>query len=99
MRTVLPGDLRAAACALLPLPLAARDAALARIVARAEAADRYRKRFGRAHPDWGDGTLAAAAGRVAAEPFAADPGYLDATLRVLHLLAARRGIAPPRLPL
>lgn len=99
MRTVLGGDLRAAACALLPLPTAARGPALAALVARAEAADRYRRRFGRRHPSWGDGTLAEAAGRVVAEPFCDDPDYLDALLRVVQVLAARRGIAPPALPL
>ena len=99
MRTVLPGDLRAAACALLPVPREARGAALALLVMRAEAADRYRRRLRRAHPDWGDGTLAAAAGRVPAEPFCDDPDYLDALLRVVQFLAARRGIAPPVLSL
>lgn len=99
MRPILPGDVRAAALALLPVPLAARDAALARIFARAEAADRYRKRLGRVHPAWGDGTLAAAARAAADEPMADHPAYLDAQLRVLAGLAHRRGIAPPALPL
>lgn len=99
MRSVLPGDLRAAACALLPVPRAARGAALAALLARAEAADRYRRRLGRAHPAWGDGTLAAAAGPVPPEPFADDPDYLDALGRVVAVLAARRGIAPAPLSL
>lgn len=99
MRTVLPGDLRAAACALLDWPPAERSAALDVLVARADAADRFRRRLGRRHPLWGDGTLAEAAGRVRAEPFCADPDYLDALLRVLMLLAARRGVAPPPLSL
>lgn len=99
MRPVLPGDVRAAALALVALPRATRDAALAAIFARAEAADRYRKRLGRVHPAWGDGTLAAAARPAADEPLADDPAYLDAQLRVLTCLAHRRGIACPGLPL
>lgn len=105
MRPVLIGDVQAAALALAALPVAARDAALDRMFARAAAADRFRKRLGRVHPAWGDGTLAAAAragagGRgAAAEAFLCDPRYLDGLLRVLGRLAARRGIAPPVLPL
>ena len=101
MRPVLPGDVRAAALALVPVPRAARDRTLATIIERAEAADRFRKRMGRAHPSWGDGTLAAAAraGPVADEPLADDPAYLDAMLLVLTCLADRRGFAPPGLPL
>lgn len=101
MRPVLLADVRAAASALAPLDPACRDRALATLVARAEAADRFRKRLGQVHPCWGDGTLAAAARaeRPADEPLADDPAYLDATLRVLILLAARRGIAPPALSL
>ncbi len=103
MRPVLIGDAQAAALALLPLPDRARDAALERMFTRAAAADRYRKRLGRVHPAWGDGTLAAAAraegGGELAEPVLCDAGYLDALLRVLGRLAARQGIAPPALPL
>lgn len=99
MRTVLTCDIRAAACALLPLPREARAAALGALIARAKAADRYRRRFGRRHPQWGDGTLAEAAGRVAPEPFADDPEYLEALFHVVQHLALRRGIAPPALSL
>jgi len=99
MRPVLPGDVRAAALALMAVPRQERMAAFEAILSRAKAADRYRKRLGRVHPAWGDGTLAAAAGPGADEPLADDPTYLDATMHVLTRLAHRRGIAPPALPL
>lgn len=77
MRPVLHGDVTAAARALLPLPEEVRPAALRGMLARAGAADAYRKRFGRGHPDWGNGSLMAVALRGVAgpEPFLDAPDY------------------------
>lgn len=63
MRPVLHGDVIAAAQAVLCLPEAARAGALRVMMSRAAAADAYRKRLGRAHPLWGNGSLMALARR------------------------------------
>jgi hypothetical protein len=63
MRPVLQGDVSAAAQAVLRLPEAARAGTLRLMMSRAAAADAYRKRFGRAHPLWGNGSLMALARR------------------------------------
>ena len=57
MRPVLPGDAFDAARALLGCPVPERAACLQRMLAEAAAADAYRKRLGRAHPRWGNGSL------------------------------------------
>ena len=61
MRPVLHGDVICAACALLAVPRGTRWRQAREMVAQADAADRYRRHFGRAHPNWGNGTLMAAA--------------------------------------
>jgi hypothetical protein len=61
MRPVTLGDLAAAARVLLAQPEALRPAAMAALIARAEAADRLRQAEGRHHPLYGNGTLMAAA--------------------------------------
>lgn len=68
MRPVLQGDVIAAAQAVLRLPGGKRAGALRRMMDRAAAADSYRKRFGRAHPLWGNGSLMAVARRRALPP-------------------------------
>ncbi|MBB4022054.1 MULTISPECIES: DUF7742 family protein [Actibacterium] len=92
MRPVLHGDVVAAARALLPLPDCARAAALRGMLARAAAADAYRKRFGRAHRAWGNGSLMAVAlPRVrGAEPFLDDAEYCRCLALVFETLAAWR---------
>lgn len=63
MRRCLPGDLFEAAGLLA---VSTDPAALiTRLLDQADAAHRYAKRFGRAHPTWGNGSLMA---RVLAEP-------------------------------
>lgn len=71
MRPVLHGDMTAAARALLCLPERARSGAFDRMLLEAEAADKYRKKKGLAHPIWGNGSLMAAANTrpQAPEPF------------------------------
>ncbi|KUF11927.1 DUF7742 family protein [Pseudoponticoccus marisrubri] len=92
MRPVRPGDLSAAARALLPLPPGMRAAAADRLLDAADAADRYRRRFGRAHHLWGNGTLRAAAlvGDVPCEPRLDDPDYIHCLTTVLARLQARK---------
>ena len=88
MRPVLHTDVIAAAGALVPLPPQARDSAARRLVAQADAADRYRKRMGRAHGLWGNGTLLAAAGRGTPRPVT-DPDMLDAMRAIIEALTER----------
>ncbi len=59
MRRCLPGDLFEAAALLA----ASTDpsALITRLLDQADAAHRYAKRFGRAHPQWGNGSLMARA--------------------------------------
>lgn len=63
MRTVLISDIRALAAVLLAVPEAARQTLCRRVVGQAEWSDRYMRRCGRPHPDWGNGTLLDAAAR------------------------------------
>ena len=77
MRPVLHGDIMVAARALLGVRDIEREAFFARLLRRASAAVAYRKRFRRAHPQWGNGTLAAVAMPYVRgpEPFADTPDY------------------------
>lgn len=61
MRGVQMADLEMAMRVLTACPQAVRDVTAQKLVARAEVADRHRKRCGCAHPAFGDGTLLAAA--------------------------------------
>ncbi|ATI41646.1 hypothetical protein CBW24_06290 [Pacificitalea manganoxidans] len=61
MRSVLIGDLLAAAEVLAAVPEPARADRLARLLRGAALAERHRQRTGRAHPRYGDGSLMAAA--------------------------------------
>ena len=84
MRPVHLTDLDIATRVLLAIGEADRMTAACRIVATARIADRYRNRLRRRHPDWGDGTLAAAA-TAQVSPVAAqrcDRAYLR-SLRLL----------------
>lgn len=86
MRTITHGDVAAAARALAPLSPATRRGAAWALLERAHAADLFRKRFGRAHPLWGNGSLMAAAlarGCAEREPLLADPAYLEAMATVI----------------
>lgn len=91
MRPVLPGDVAAAGCALLHMPARKRSGAMLEMLHRAEAADRYRRALGRAHPSWGDGSLASVALSLprVPEPFLDDPDYVDCMMTVFAALKAR----------
>lgn len=78
----------AAALVLLWLPVAARSRVMRDMLEQAAAADLYRKRLGKGHPAWGNGSLMAVAmGRDrAAEPFLDDPDYCRCLIMVFTTL-------------
>ncbi|MCB2116553.1 MAG: hypothetical protein KDE00_09710 [Rhodobacteraceae bacterium] len=93
MRPITHGDVVAVARRLLDLPVAGHKAAVAAFLDRAEAADRFRKRHGRAHPFWGNGSLMAVALSGApprGEPHLSDPVYLQAIATVIEGILDRR---------
>lgn len=98
MRPVLHGDATTTARALLAVAPDVRPSFLARLIARAEAADRYRLKTGRAHPLWGNGTLMACAFAhgVAPEPGLDAPDYLDCLIAVLAALRDHTPRPPAR---
>lgn len=61
MRPFALPDLNMAARVLLTMPEGERPKAMRRLIRQAEAADWYRKRLGRAHPLWGNGSIEAVA--------------------------------------
>jgi len=75
MRPVLHGDVSMAARVLLSVPDPVRPIRMARLLREAEAADSHRRRTGRAHPVWGNGSLMAAAARLPRGP---EPDFDDA---------------------
>ena len=95
MRRVLLGDLMAAAQYVAAMPAGAQTGAAAALIARADAAHRYAKQFGRAHPIWGFGNLQALAlmGKLAGAPNfdLSDPRILQAIGAVSAALLARKG--------
>ncbi len=88
MRPVLHGDVVAAARVLLRVPEAGRRALMRQLLEQASVADRFRKRLGRGHPVWGNGSLMAVAmGRpMMREPFLDDPDYCRCLVVVLKTL-------------
>ncbi len=95
MRRVLHGDLIQLGRMLLTRPAAEREAICRRAIAEARAADKYRRRFGRRHPDFGDGSLAAWAMRFPRppEPPLDDPDYAGCLRIVLTCLEETRSKA------
>lgn len=94
MRPVLYGDISAVARALLCHPARGRVSLFDRMIVEAEAADKYRKRYGRAHVNWGNGSLMAVANTrpQADEPYLDCPEYCCVMALVFcGLLAWRRG--------
>lgn len=96
MRRVLHGDVRAAARTLLAAAPAARAPLLNRLFDEAEIADAHRLTTGRAHPDYGTGSLMAAAlaHPVAPEPYLDEPAYAACMALVFEALIARAATAP-----
>ncbi|MCU9848705.1 hypothetical protein OEZ60_11885 [Defluviimonas sp. WL0024] len=89
MRTLTHGDVAAAARAVLHLPREEWPGAVWRFLECAHAADLFRKRHGRNHPLWGNGSLSAATppnARLAPEPFLSELRYLEAMASVFDVL-------------
>lgn len=85
MREITHGDICAAARVLLARPKHQWRAVMQQMLYEAHCADCCRKRFGRAHPRLGNGTLmsvALARGPVAG-PVASDEAYLGALAAVI----------------
>lgn len=92
MRPVLHSDLRAAARALLAITNSQRVGVLAQMIDHAETADRYMRRLGKPHAEWGTGTLASAARKrcLAPEPTMDSSEYCACLGIVLRGLIERR---------
>lgn len=87
MRPFCHADLVLAARLLWLLPEEGRRPQLAAILCLADAADRYRKRLGKTHAFWGDGSVAGYIGArytLPPEPSLVAEGYLEAKLAALH---------------
>lgn len=91
MRAVRDEDLTLAARALLAVSRDTWPWLARRMVQEATWADKYRKRFGRRHLLWGDGSLRAAAARrvLARETAISDPGMGQAMALMLDVLLGR----------
>ncbi|WP_347313120.1 hypothetical protein [Defluviimonas sp. SAOS-178_SWC] len=86
MRTITHGDVTTVARAVRGLPPDEQRRVILKLLDRAHAADLFRKKFGRAHPFWGNGSLMAAVlvdTRAWAEPFLSDISYLEALSLVI----------------
>ncbi len=86
MRAVTHGDAVAAASLIFRVSPESWETTLQTIFDRAHAADLYRKRLARVHPQWGNGSLMGAVvseTTVWPEPRLADPDYAEAMIAVL----------------
>lgn len=88
MRPVLHGDVVAVARVLLWAPEVGRHALMRQLLEQASVADLFRKRLGRGHPVWGNGSLMAAAMSrpMMREPFLDDPDYCRCLVVVFEAL-------------
>lgn len=89
MRAITHADLLACARMLWRAAPASRGEVLHTALERAHAADLYRKRTGRAHPFWGNGSLAgffALHGQLPPEPCLSAPGFLEAMAEAMDAL-------------
>ncbi|WP_194287128.1 DUF7742 family protein [Tritonibacter aquimaris] len=85
---ILPGDMNAVARALLLAAPSEREPLCAAIFQAARMAETYAARFNHLHPQWGDGSLNAAARRypLAPEPQLDDPSYIICQQLVLQAM-------------
>jgi hypothetical protein len=92
MRPVLVNDLTSAARALLLVQPTQRKALAKSLLQAADFGDRYTRRLGRVHAEFGDGTLSAAARKhpLAIEPTLDDFAYCQCLELVVQQLMARR---------
>jgi len=86
MRQVLHGDIIAAARSLLEIAPQDRAAAICVMLYHAHSADKFRKRTGGSHRQWGNGSLMTAASPrpKQGEPSLSDLDYLAALQLILH---------------
>lgn len=91
MRTILIGDIIAAARAILVLPATEQTGFLQLMLGQAHAAHLFYKHNKRPHPIWGNGSLMARANAELQvfEPFASDLDYLQALQKVIGALILR----------
>jgi hypothetical protein len=93
MRDVTHGDTVAAASLLRRALRETWEGMLETLFERAHVADLYRKRLGRIHPRWGNGSLMSAVlceSAIWPEQRLSDPDYADALVAVLTCLIRRR---------
>ncbi len=92
MRAVLHQDIVALATCLLKQPSAKRSKFAAIMVAQAHNADLFRLHHGRAHYQFGDGTLASCCSRENAlsERRLDDPDYAECMIKAIEAVAAFR---------
>ena len=93
MRPVLIGDVLALARVLFVLGEEEWAVCADRLLWQAHVADRYRKRLGKPHPAWGNGSLMAVTGaepKADAEPFLSDLRWLRALSCVLDRLSVAK---------
>ncbi len=90
---MLIGDVIAVARVLFVLPERDWTSCVDRLIWQAKVADRYRRRLGRPHPAWGNGSLLAATcaePKAEAEPFLSDLRWLRALSCVLDRLCVAK---------
>lgn len=92
MRAVHLSDLNMAARTLICARVPDRAVMLASLLEQAHVADKYRKRTGRAHPQFGNGTLSDACQQHprASMPDRCDPQYLGCLAVVINGLLKTR---------
>ncbi len=93
MRGLTHGDVVAAASLLRTTPRETWDATVDRLLDQAHAADVYRKRLGRLHPRWGNGSLMSMVlceSSVWPESRFSDSDYVEALAAVLLAFVHRR---------
>lgn len=93
MRRIILADLAATAHFLARWPAAERPVLLAELLFQTQSADRFSRRFGRPHADWGNGSLQS---RVLQEPYAEtteDHNFWTSISLVASAIAARQRTA------
>ena len=86
MRPVHLSDLDAVVRSILHLSGSARRRKISETIEMASVADRFRKRLGRSHPKYGNGTLSAAASNQVQRSFHCDKTYRDCLGELLRAL-------------
>jgi len=89
MRMVLAGDVFALAHWLVGMPPPEQRSACDQMLQEAEWADKYRKRHGRCHPSWGNGSLMGRLGQEVVPkgfPKFSDPEFCETVVLVLTCL-------------